>query len=322
MAKKATTTQIASDPFMWDFPSTGGGEEHGFADSQLEHFQGDHEKYIARETIQDAVDVRVDYSKPVTVRFERFDIPVAELPGAEMLKDRIGRCLEFVKNQEKAEKFFKNASELLNGKKITVLKISDFNTKGLSGSDDDREGGWYRLVRAAGTSSPKGVRGGSFGIGKGAPIAASALRTVFYSTINEKGETAFQGKARLVSHYGDEKDVRQGVGFCGLAPNGRLAVRNSNDIPEIFRRAEQGTDISSLALKAQGNAPFTEVVLDHKTGAVYGTEEGEVILIGEGETIELTVGAATMTCNPVPNDEMAPFNWGNEREGSPADTDL
>ena len=74
--------------------------------------------------------------------------------------------------------------------------------------------------------------------------------------------------------------------------------------------------VSSVVLKAQGAAPFTEVVLEQKSGGTYSTEEGEVTLVGEGETINLTVGAANMTCNPVLSGDMAPFSWGNEREGS------
>jgi hypothetical protein len=252
MAKKKSAKlkkkSAAQGELCWDFPSTNHGEEDGFADSLLEYFQGDHEKYIAREAIQNAVDARLDYDRPVQVVFEHLTIPVASIPGWEMLKGKMKACLEFVARQEKAEKFFEEAIETLKGAKIPVLKISDFNTNGLSGSDDDRAGNWYRLVRATGTSSPKGVAGGSFGIGKGAPIAASALRTVFYSSINDQGGAVFQGKARLVSHYNKAKDVRQGVGFYGI--DGYKGVRNQKLIPPIFKRSERGTDIFIIGYKS------------------------------------------------------------------------
>ena len=73
--------------------------------------------------------------------------------------------------------------------------------------------------------------------------------------------------------------------------------------------------VSSVALKAQGDAPFSEVVLEQKSGSTYATEDGEVSLAGDGEKVQLTVGAATMTCNPVPNADSAPFNWGGAGEG-------
>jgi len=198
---------------IWDFPSTNHGEEDGFSDPLLEYFQGDHEKYIAREAIQNAIDARLDYSAPVLVEFEHFNIPTKEIPGYETIYEKTERSLEFVEGQEKAENFFNNSLSMLKKNKIPVLRISDYNTIGLMGADKDRNGGWYRLVKAVGTSSPKGVGGGSFGIGKGAPIAASGIRTVFYSSVNNLDEPVFQGKARLVSHYGKDSDVRRGGWF-------------------------------------------------------------------------------------------------------------
>lgn len=236
------------EKLCWFFPSTDHGENDGFSDSLLEYFQGDHEKYIARETIQNAVDARLDYNSPVSVVFECYSMPVADLPGHAEILDRLHRCLYFVKGQERAEEFFKLAIALLKGKEVPVLKISDFNTKGLTGGDDEIEGNWYRLVRAAGTSSPKGVAGGSFGIGKGAPIAASCLRTVFYSSINDKSELVCQGKARLVSHLDDKKDVRQGVGFYGV--KGYQAIRDASLVPKTFSREDRGTDIFVIGYKS------------------------------------------------------------------------
>lgn len=256
-AMDGRSKKTAADPLLWDFPSTNHGEEQGFSDSLLEPFQGDHEKYIARETIQNAVDARLDYAKPVTVIFERLACPVSALPGHMMLLDRVRRCREFVSGQVKAEKFFQNAIRLLEGGKLQVLKISDYNTKGLSGSDEDRDGNWYRLVRVTGTSSAKGVEGGSFGIGKGAPIAASSLRTVFYSSIDDKGRAVFQGKARLVSHYDKDHDVRRGVGLYGV--DGYKAVRDADAIPDFFRRKERGTDIFVMGYRS--NADWQQKII-------------------------------------------------------------
>ncbi len=245
--EKKQSTGSNKGSLKWFFPSTDHGENSGFADSLLEYFQGDHEKFIARETIQNAVDACKDPDRPVSVIFEHFTIPVASLPDHQQLSDRLNQCLAFVKGQKKAEEFFKSAVALLKSGKLSVLKISDFNTKGLSGDDDDVDGNWYRLVRASGTSSPKGVAGGSFGIGKGAPFAASDLRTVFYSSMNENGHAVLQGKARLVSHHDKDRDVRQGVGFYGL--NGYQAIREPSAIPDLFKRTEVGTDIFIIGYK-------------------------------------------------------------------------
>lgn len=238
----------SKDSLCWYFPSADHGEDDGFSDPLLEYFQGDHERYVARETIQNAVDVRLDYQKPVSVVFERFNIPASALPGHTEFLDKLNRCLVFIKGQEKAERFYKSAIDLAKSDKLSVLRISDFNTVGLSGTDDDVAGNWYRLVRATGTSSPKGAGGGTFGIGKGAPFAASALRTVFYSSVNDKSEAVFQGKARLLSHHDENRDIRKGVGFFGV--NGYQAVRDTDIIPDLFKRPGRGTDIFIIGYKS------------------------------------------------------------------------
>ena len=268
-ANTPVETVQQSEALFWFFPSTDHGEDQGFSDSQLEYFQGDHEKYIARETIQNAVDARLDYSKPVSVVFERLSIQTSELPGNEELLDRMRRCAAYSKGQEKAETFFSTAISLLRSKQLPVLRISDYNTKGLSGGDTDSSGNWYRLVRAAGTSSAKGVAGGSFGIGKGAPVAASSLRTVFYSSVNDRGELVCQGKARLVSHRNDDDDVRQGVGFYGVS--GYKAIRDLARVPELFRRESRGTDVFIMGYQS-GNgwqAKIVRSVLNNFWLAIY-----------------------------------------------------
>jgi len=242
---------VARGTLLWDFPSTNHGKEDGFSDPAIEFFEGDHNRFIARETLQNAVDARLDYEKPVVVVFERLMVPVESLPASGMLLGKMKQCKEFVSDQEKPESFFKSAIDILEGGKMPILKISDYNTVGLSGLDEDRKGNWYRLVRVTGTSSPKGVAGGSFGIGKGAPFAGSSLRTVFYSSLNKDSEPVFQGVARLVSHYNEKRDIRQGIGFYGI--DGYKAIRNHGLIPDLFRRKERGTDIFIMGYKSDAD---------------------------------------------------------------------
>ena len=229
--------------FKWHFPSTDNGDEDGINDPLREVFEGDHERYVARESIQNSLDARKDSNRPILVRFERFNLPVGQIPGLKELENIFKRAQDYSKNQDKSDAFFGSALALLRQPTIPVLKVSDFNTVGLSGDDQDTGGGWYKLIRASGVNSITGVGGGSFGIGKGAPFAASGLRTVFYSTINEDGGHAFQGKARLSSYRNEDGDIRRGIGGFGVKTDrGVSAVRNAGDIPEFFRRTEQGTD--------------------------------------------------------------------------------
>ncbi|MDD4875046.1 MAG: hypothetical protein PHI77_01430 [Candidatus Pacebacteria bacterium] len=282
---KPKTKAEPENSLTWYFPSTDHCSVDGFADSQLEYFQGNHEKYIAREAIQNAVDARSNSERPVIIIFEKFDLLVSQIPGWQMLLDRCKRCLDFDKGQEKSEIFFRNAIELLKSETVSVLKISDYNTIGLSGQDDDRSGGWYRLVRADGVSSPKGVSGGSFGIGKGAPIAASQLRTVFYSSINDKNEPVFQGKARLVSHYGEDDDVKRGIGFYGI--DGYRSIRDAKLIPDIFERKERGTDIFIIGYDAgeKWKEKLIESVMENSWLAIYDGDLEVIIRDGDEKII-------------------------------------
>lgn len=246
----------------WHFPSTGNGDEDGINDPLRETFEGDHERYIARESIQNSLDARKDTSKPVKVRFERFSLPIRQVPGLGELKDILTRAKNYSQNQDRSEAFYNTALEMLEQEEIPVLKVSDFNTKGLNGGDNDTGGGWYKLTRGVGVNSMTGVGGGSFGIGKGAPFAASALRTVFYSSINEDNEPVFKGKARLSSFMDETDDVRRGIGDYGLeVERGVSSIRSDEAIPAFFKRSEQGTDVYVIGYQTL-EADWTSLLLN------------------------------------------------------------
>lgn len=131
------------------------------------------------------------------------------------------------------------------------MKVSDYNTTGLSGSDNPLKGKWFALVKAVGVSNKGDDDGGSFGIGKAAPLECSMLRTVFYNTIDQENKKAFQGSARLVSHYNEKKELTRGTGFFGET-NGNLPILEYNPHP-FFTRTEIGTDIFIAAFKNSKN---------------------------------------------------------------------
>ena len=90
-------------------------------------------------------------------------------------------------------KFFKHILEAMRKRGISCLRISDFNTTGLTGSHEEYNSPWCNLTKSSGASDKSGGAGGSFGIGKFAPYACSVLRTVFYSTSDTEGICAAQG---------------------------------------------------------------------------------------------------------------------------------
>lgn len=79
------------------------------------------------------------------------------------------------------------------------------------------------------------------------------------------------------------------------------------------------SDMSEVTLTAGSQGMFTGTMRLAKMGdaAHYETVEGQLIVLsGAGEEVQLTVGEETTTCNPVPNSDMAPWNWGDAGEGA------
>lgn len=250
------------------FPSTGGGEEHGLNDPGIETFEGNFGGHLARECSQNVGDAAANDGSPVRIAFTVLDLPIDQLPCADQLNVVFKSCARFWAENPKTVEFFKSAQRQFQGRTIRVMKISDYGTTGLTGGDAERDGKWYCLVRSGGVSNKTEGTGGSFGIGKFAPFAASAIRTVLYSTRTIDGKVAFQGVSRLVSHQDDKGETTQGTGYIGdWIENSRqfAAIRKAEAIPEPFRRKEPGTDIFVLGYR-DGDGwekHLTRAVLQH-----------------------------------------------------------
>jgi hypothetical protein len=236
----------------WVFAPNNGGRESGLNDAGVETFKGDFDRYLARELIQNSLDARLDPIKPVHVQFELLELKRDEIPDLKGLKTTFDRCAEYWEgtHQKRAKEFFEEAANLVSAKTITALRVGDYNTTGVRGSDTDKRKHWYNLIRCAGSSSKAGDEGGSYGIGKNAPFAASRIRTVLYSTYNEDKEHIFQGVAVLVSHLDADGTPLQPVGYLGSKGDG-LSVRSKDDIPEQFLRTKKGTDLVVLGFPAR-----------------------------------------------------------------------
>ena len=241
------------------FPELGGGKAQGLNDAGVENFQGAIDVYISRECGQNSGDAPREGVKTVRLEFDRISMHPNEIPGFEQLRLALKASLE--KWQGKDEQiFFKEAIELAEKDSISVLKISDYGTTGLWGDDLDDRGRWFGLVKSDGVSNKEDTAGGSFGIGKSSPYAASRFRTVFYGTRTEEGNVAFQGVSRLVTHKNPDGKLTQGTGYIGeYDPQGGeggepvfRAIRNNDEIPAAFRRQETGTDIWVIGYRSGG----------------------------------------------------------------------
>lgn len=237
----------ASSKLCWFFPTNVQGQEFGFHDAGYETFRGDYYRFLAREIIQNSLDARLSQNKPVKVTFNQISVLIKDLPQLIGLSDVFKRCEAYWDTKESHE-FFQNARKLIEQGELQALKISDYNTTGVTGGDHDRtnEKNWYSLIRCSGASSKSSGEGGSYGIGKNAPFAASQLRTILYSTNTGPGQSnvAFQGVARLVTHETENGVTSQHIGYLGNSDGS--SVRVSLDIPKMFRRESRGTNVIVL----------------------------------------------------------------------------
>lgn len=234
----------------WNFPNNNNGDENGIGEAGIETFKGSYFTSLAREICQNSLDARRDFGQSVKIEFTLCDIPRTAIPGIENLTEAIMLCKEYWKHNQKTIRFFEKAEVTAKSRHIRVLKVSDYNTTGLTGSNKSRTSPWQDLVKSSGVSNKEGSLGGSFGIGKSAPFVCSDLRTIFYNTLDIDGLKAHQGVAKLVSFKTTDKhrffsvrkgEVTQGKGFYGEASD-NSAIRDVIQLDGTMR-TKVGTDI-------------------------------------------------------------------------------
>ena len=237
------------------------GTPDGFNDGGIAEFKSTKYDGLAREIIQNSIDAKNDDEEgPVKVVFEKMEISTDEFPNIEDFMDNVRKCIDFIKDDEnnRSIKDLQKILTYLNNVKRTgkciVLKISDYNTTGLPGSDKKIKTPWANLVRISGNNAKRAGSGGSFGIGKYAPFVFSNIRALIYSTKDELGNIAVQGKTILSGHQGDG-NYRTPNGYYGrpgtyiidgCEHEDSKPFFDAFDIPDVFIRKEIGTSIFVL----------------------------------------------------------------------------
>ncbi|WP_368219840.1 hypothetical protein [Aeromonas sp. R7-2] len=235
-----------------EFLKNEAGEEEGLSDAGIETFRDDPYASCAREAGQNSRDAGLENDKPVRMTFDLMQEDRVNLPFHASLARTLDCCLNQA-HAEKEKEFFKNACEVISKERLPILRISDFNTKGLIGPPETSGTVFHSLLKSSGVSKKDSeTSGGSYGIGKNANFAVSDLQTVMYSTLylGEFDEHVFaaQGKVKLVSHQDKNKDYRRATGYWGF-PDGFRAITNESQVPEWMRRSEIGTSIFCVGFR-------------------------------------------------------------------------
>lgn len=240
----------------WYAPSTYQGTYNGLNDSGIVTFTTNDTGYInslVRETIQNSLDAVLDKKKPVKICFKSFDMPAENFPDRDLFKRMLEKCQSENEDKEDIANFFERAIQIIQ-KPIKVFRISDYNTCGLSGADVEGRASyntkWGSLVKCNGTPNQNNTAGGSYGIGKSVTFLCSDLRTVFYSSLDEKNIKSTVGVARLISFQDlNHPDmITTGSVYFAKNPIKINAILSLPDFEPEYERKETGTDIYIMGM--------------------------------------------------------------------------
>ncbi len=246
---------VWNEEYKWCFGPLGTGDKVGVNNAGIGIFKKQPYKGLAKEILQNVIDAKdPDIKGPARACFEIIRMRRDEIPGAERLSDVIKRCYEYYHEGDDGIKMgmLKRAAEetLDQDGFVPVLKISDYNTIGLTGAKEEKGSNWTGLVREISATNKGNGLSGSFGVGKFAPFNFSSIRTIIYSTLNKDGETALQGKTILTTFKDTDNRLKQNVGLFGVYQEEDCkAIYDVSEIPETFRRSEYGTDLFVLGFK-------------------------------------------------------------------------
>lgn len=252
------------DEYGFYFERAGLAGYQGPNDPSEEHFTGkDIEESLTREMIQNSMDAKADGTGPVRVVFELSEVNTDAIPGIFGLRNAMAAAVEASKDLQGHEHVVA-AYESACSTRVPVLRIQDYGTVGLTGSEsrNDPPNPLSMLTRGTGASSNEKSRGGSFGIGSSVGPLASKMRTVAYSSKRrDDQDVIFASVSRLCSHRDGQGTLRLGTGYYTYLDDlsDFRYRRNPDPIDGFGSRTEAGTDIYVYDYRAAGRTGLLDV---------------------------------------------------------------
>ena len=252
--------------FGFFFEKQGLSGTQGPIDPAQEYFEGSHADHaVVRETGQNTLDNPGKVAAgPIRMEFELAEMSTKDIPGIQGLRKHLEAVTRQTKSQQGHDRMVK-AAALANQETISVLRISDYNTTGLTGSEtiDSSSSPLSQLTRGTGGSIDDG-RGGSFGIGSAVGPMASNLCTVIYTSMPEDTRNSVMaGYTRLATHSLDGVSYRAEGYFTKLNVESDFEyLRPAPKIGPFPIRTEPGTDIYILGYRMAESDPGLERMRD------------------------------------------------------------
>lgn len=240
----------------WFFPSVENIGIKGFNDIG-EEFKDNPMFHLAKEICQNSLDTKVSSinrqtDEPIKVEFKEFSISPAKIPGNEngelrkIFEEEFKFNSEYYKKDRTVPDFYENALKLFGDDKISCLRISDFNTTGLTGSNQTTHSPWIDLTKNAGVSDKDEGSAGSKGKGKFASFICSNFYTIFYSTFATDGLKASCGISRITGYKKQDNSITIGEGYY---EDESEPIRECLNLDDNFKRENYGTDIYVMGFK-------------------------------------------------------------------------
>lgn len=253
---------MTESSFGFHFAKTGLVAAQGAVNPSEQYFEGSGaERSIVRETGQNSLDAVAEDGGQVRMEFELATMPTGHIPGIAELRKHLA-WVERDTREAQGHDRMKRALDLSAMETVTVLRISDFGTKGLQGSESQYAppSPLSALTRSAGVSANDGKRGGSFGIGSAVGPMASDLSTVFYTSMPQGTvEVVVAGHSRLASHMDSDGSPRAGDGFyidrSVTDDFSYLRTRDPFPFGPFAPRTEPGTDIFIIGYRKAYDDP-------------------------------------------------------------------
>lgn len=262
------------------FEKSGLSASQGAIDAAEQHFEGSSaEESVVRETGQNSIDASRGQG-PVRMVFDLQSMATRDIPDIGQLRTHLKKVDEETEGQAGHERM-KRAARLADEETIMVLRISDYGTKGLTGSEyiKNSKSPLSALTRGSGNSDDSGGRGGSFGIGSAVGPMMSDLSTVLYSSLPMSADqTVFAAYSRLASHVDGEGVNRNGDGFFTKlnAKSDFEYLRPAPRIGSFPERTEVGTDIYILGYRMAKQDPhlhqIRQALIDNFMVAIHRKE--------------------------------------------------
>lgn len=261
MSGEQQPTSLSNLEWVFDPTPPSGSKQGGVPTAFI--FRPDVDTFV-REVVQNSLDQKNDSRVTMRFIFERLEGDAKEglLSGLDYqyLRNHLDAASKagFITISPRLT----DAIRSLDNAPLTILRIEDYGTKGLTGGEDASGKNFSALCKnTLDTGEDKPARGGSYGLGKAVLWSFSSISTVLFSSIlddNSIKRFRLFGRSELPYHATNQKQW-SGPGWYGktetLENSQQRAVSAwDNDVHQLSkalhlaRQAEAGTGTSILVL--------------------------------------------------------------------------